>query len=203
MLYLTESIINGLRILGFDKNTIKKVAREKSLEEIFISNLFLNYLIVLIIFTTSLFIGGFKIDGRELNQVIFFALLMIYPFTFNLFVYFIYALFGYMAESLDKKCHTKKLINVGFHTAIVYAFIFYIIILISYFSLKFASFLILAFMIYFMYVMFISISVLYNFSLHKVLIVILVPFLIISLLLLFLQLFFPTFLKDLFFKLFV
>ena len=46
-MYLSKSLIDGLKILGFDKQTIKTISKEKSLEEIFLSTLFLNYLIFL------------------------------------------------------------------------------------------------------------------------------------------------------------
>jgi hypothetical protein len=196
MLYITESIINGLRILGFDKETIKKVSREKSLEDIFLSTLFLNYVIVLVLFTISLINGGFNINGRELNQTVFFALLMMYPFVFNLIVYIFYGFFGFVAEVLDKKKKIKPLISIGFHTAIVYSIIIYLIVLFASFNVTYALFLFVVFMVYFIYVMFLAISTIYNYSLPQTLIIIMVPFLVLGIVLLLLEVAFPNLLKT-------
>ena len=91
-MYLAHSIFEGIKILALDKEAIKRNSREKNLEEIFLSTLFLNYLIVLILYLISTLNGGFSIEGRALNPSIFYGLLMIYPFFFNLAIYLVYAL---------------------------------------------------------------------------------------------------------------
>ena len=183
-MYLTESIINGLRILGFDRETIKKVSKEKSLEEIFLSTLFLNYLIVLVVFLISLSMGGIQIKGRELNMPIFFGLLMIYPFAFNVAVYLLYGLFGFFAELLNSHKKIKPLISTGFHTAIVYSILFYTIGIVCMFDPVYASFLLGIFIAYFVIVMFLSITTIYKFSSAQTMITLLIPLLIIFTLLL-------------------
>ena len=120
-MYTIKSLVEGLGILGFDKDVIRKVAREKNLEEIFLSNLSINYFLVMITFFVSLAIGGFRIEGRELNMPVFFGLLMVYPFIFNTVVYILYGFFGLMAELLDKRKTVKPLLSVGYHTAVVYS----------------------------------------------------------------------------------
>lgn len=195
-MYLGKSLIDGLKILGFDKETIKKVSKEKSLEEIFLSTLFLNYLIVLVVYIIGVLIGGYNISGREINMPVFFGLLMVYPFAFNLIVYLIYGFFGVTAEMLDKKKHVKPLISVGFHTGIVYAILVYVIALLSTFNLSYGGFLLLFFMLYFMYTMFLSISTIYNYSLGQSLIILFIPFLILGLATLVLIMLFPNILVD-------
>lgn len=178
-MYLTKSLMDGLKILGFDKETIKKVAREKSLEEIFLSTLFMNYIIVLVIFLLTAINGGFQIAGREINMTAFFGLLMIYPFAFNLVVYFVYGLFGIIAEALNSSKKIKPLISVGFHSAIVYSVLFYVIALLSIFNMNYGLFLLGVFTLYFLLTMFLSLKVLYNFSEGQTLIVLMVPIIII------------------------
>lgn len=179
-MYLTKSIIEGLKILSFDKETIKRVSREKTLEEIFLSTLFLNYIIVLVVFLIGSFIGNISINGRELNMPVIFGILMIYPFTYNLIVYVTYGLFGLIAEMLDKRKSIKPLISVGFHTAIVYSIIVYVIALMSTFNLTYGFFILGLFMLYFLYTMFLSISTIYGYSFGQTLIVLFVPFLILG-----------------------
>jgi len=202
-MYLLNSIIDGLKILGFDKETIKKVSREKSLEEIFLSTLFLNYIIVLVIFLITSILGGLKINGRFINLPVFYGILLVYPFTYNLFVYFLYGFFGLMAEMLNKKKVIKPLISVGFHTAIVYSIIIYLISLFGSFNLVYGSFLLGLFILYFLYTMFLSISIIYNFSFGQSLMVLLIPLLLISIFLVFILLVYPNFLKDLVLMLFI
>lgn len=194
-MYLANSIVDGLKILGFDKETIKKVSREKSLEEIFLSTLFLNYIIVLVIFMIGSFMGGIKIEGRALNLPVVFGLLMIYPFTYNLIVYAIYGLFGLVAEMLDKKKHIKPLIAVGFHTAIAYTIVIYVIGLLSTFDITYGIFILLLFILYFLYTMFLSISTIYKFSFGQTLIVLFVPFLLIGTVLLLMTMIYPDLIK--------
>jgi hypothetical protein len=183
-MYLGDSIIEGLKILGFDKETIKKVSKEKSLEEIFLSTLFLNYLIVLVVFLVSLGIGGIQIQGRDLNMPVFFGLLMVYPFAFNVIVYLVYGLFGVVAELLNSHKKVKPLISVGFHSAIVYTLLFYVIGLLSTYDLMYGLFLLGVFGVYFLLTMFLSVTTIYKFSTPQAMMVLLIPLLVIFVLLL-------------------
>jgi DNA-directed RNA polymerase subunit E'/Rpb7 len=81
---MKNSFAQGLKILSFNRDTIKLVSKEKSLEEIFLSTLFLNYLIVLIVYLIAVSMGGITIGDKSVNMPVFFGLLMIYPFTFNI-----------------------------------------------------------------------------------------------------------------------
>lgn len=195
-MYIIDSIKEGISILCFDKETISTVSKEKSLEEIFLSTLFLNYLLVLVVYVFGLLIGGYSISGRELNMPVFFGLLMIYPFAFNLAVYFLYGFFAIMADMVDSKKHIKPLISVGFHTAIVYAILVAIIGIISTINLSLGSILFGVFMLYFLYTMFLSISTIYNFSFGQSLIVLFTPILLIGILLLVLNIFLPGTLRG-------
>ncbi len=190
--YLSKAVVDGLTILGFDRKTIKRVSQEESLEEIFIATLFLNYFIVLIIYILGLLTGGYRIEGRLLNPSVLYGILMIYPFFFNLVVFLLYGLFGAVSELLDKKKHIKPLLSVGYHSAIVYTLIFYIIGLLMTIDVSYGVFLFGAFVIYFIYSMFINLSTIYGFSLEKTLITIFVPFTFIGMLILVLALMFPT-----------
>ncbi len=181
-MYLAQSILQGLKILTLDKKTIKSTAREKSLEDIFLSTLFLNYLIVVIIYVLSIINGGFSINERALNPSVFYALIMIYPFFFNLMIYLIYGLFGAIAELVEKKVHVKPLLCVGFHSAIVYAVLFYAIFLAATFNLAYGLFLLGGFVLYFIYAMIVILKAVYNFSGNKTAIVVFLPFVIVSLL---------------------
>ncbi len=190
-MYVTKSLINGLKILGFDKETIKEVSKEKKLEEIFISTLFLNYVIVMVIYLMSLGTKGVFIDGKQLDNAVLFGLLMVYPFLFNLIVYMTYGFFGLMAELLDNRKHVKPILEVGFHTAIVYTIIIYIIGIFAMFDTRYALFLLTGFLLFFIYTMFLTISTIYGFSLGKTLIVLLIPFLIIFMAMLVIFVVFP------------
>ena len=180
-MYVSKSLLDGLNILGFDKTVIKRVARERNLEEIFLSTLFLNYFIVLVIYLVGLVNGGYTVAGRELNMPVFFGLLMVYPFLFNLIVFVVYGLFGLMAELLDKKMHVKPLIAVGFHTAIVYTILLYVIGILTTVNVQYGMFLLTVFLVYFLYTMFVSIAGVYRFSFSQTLIVLFTPFLLLSL----------------------
>lgn len=190
-MYIYKSIVDGLKILGFDKETIKKVSKEKSIEEIFLSTLFLNYIVILIIFVLTIIVGKVAIGGRELNLPVFFGILMIYPFTFNLIVYGIYGVYGFVAEMINTKKHIKPLITVGFHTAIVYSLILYIIALFSVFNLQYAVLLFTTFLFYFIYTMFVTISTIYDFSLEYSLITVFLPFIILGTFILIFAMMFP------------
>lgn len=202
-MYILKSLSEGLRILGFDKETIKEVSREKDLEEIFLSTLFLNYLIVLIVYLIGILFGGYTIGGRDLNMPVFFGLLMVYPFTFNLIVYLIYGFFGLTAEMLNTKKHVKPLISVGFHTGIVYSIIVLVIAAVSMLlGFKLGAILLSVFFLYFIYTMFLSISTIYNYSFGQALTVLMIPFLVIGLLILIVGTISPNSIDMLFSKLF-
>lgn len=191
-MYISNALLEGLKILGLDKSAIKRAASEKHLEEIFLSTLFLNYLIVLVIYVVGLLNGGYTFAGREINMPVFFGLLMIYPFVYNLAIYIKYGFFGCIAELLNKKKHVKPLVSVGFHTAIVYTVVLYIIALLSIFDAKYGLLLLAIFGFYFLYTMFVVISTVYEFSLHLTLIVLLVPIMILAIIALFLMITFPS-----------
>lgn len=179
-MYISKSIIEGLKILGFDKQTIKKTAKEKSVEEIFLSTLFLNYIIVLVAFIVGVIKGGYSIGGRAIEPSVLYALLMIYPFMFNIIVYCLYGFFGIFAELVNPKKHIQPLLAVGFHTAIVFTIIIYIIALFMTFSISFSLFLLTMFVLYFLYTLFIVMHTIYGFSMEESLIAIILPFLLIG-----------------------
>jgi len=184
-MYIVKSLSEGLRILGFDKETIKTVSREKDLEEIFLSTLFLNYLIILFVYLIGILFGGYTIGGRDLNMPVFFGLLMIYPFTFNLVIYAIYGFFGVTAEMLNTKKSVKPLVSVGFHTGIVYSILILIISAVSLgLGFKLGAILMTVFFLYFIYTMFLSISTIYNYSFGQTLTVLMIPFLVLGMILL-------------------
>jgi len=191
-MYLVRSLLEGVKILGFDKETIKKTSKERSLEEIFLSTLFLNYIIVLVVYLIGISLGNYSISGREINSNILFGLLMIYPFAFNLAVYGIYGFFGLIAELLNKKNSIKPLLAVGFHTAIVYSIIIYIISLFSIYNLNFGIFTLSFFGVYFIYTMFLSVSTIYNYSMEQTLIVVFLPILFLSFIVLITFMLFPS-----------
>ncbi len=197
MTYILHSLMEGLRILGFDKETIKTVSKEKNLEEIFLSTLFLNYLLVLFVYLIGIVIGGYSIMGRELNMTVFFGLLMVYPFAYNLIVYLTYGFFGLVAEMLNNKNHIKPLISVGFHTAIVYSILFFVIAALTTIDVSYGGFLLGVFALYFLYTMFLSISTIYDYSLGQVLMTLFIPFLIIFAVLMVVIVVYPDFIKDL------
>ena len=202
-MYLLQSINDGLKILGFDRETIKRVSKEKSLEEIFLSTLFMNYFIVLVVYILSLLSGGISIEGRALNMSVFFGLLMIYPFFFNVVVYITYGFFGIMAELLDKSKHVRPLVSVGFHTAIVYAVLIYIIAIFATFNISLGAFLLVAYMLLFIYTMFNAISTVYQFSLSQTLIIVIIPFLLAGIALLLTGFIFPEVLQKVLVFLFI
>ncbi len=198
-MYILKSLAEGLRILGFDKPTIKTVSREKDLEEIFLSTLFLNYIIVLFVYLVGIMMGGYSIGGRELNMEVFFGLLMVYPFIFNLKVYLVYGFFGITAELLNTKNHVRPLISVGFHTGIVYSIV---ILIISALSLavgfQLGAILFGAFFAYFLYTKFLSISTIYKFSFGQSLTVLMIPFLVFGIILTIIGAVNPNFIENFF-----
>lgn len=188
--------MDGLKILGFDKETVKKVSKEKNLEEIFLSTLFLNYLIILVVYMVGIIQGGFWIEGREINMPVLFGILMIYPFMYNIIVYAIYGFFGLMAELINSHKRIKPLISVGFHTAIVYSIIIFVIGLLASMNTQFGLILLTLFVFWFLYTMFVSISTLYGYSFGQTLIVLFLPFLLLGIVILIVSIFYPNIIKD-------
>ncbi|NQZ84588.1 MAG: hypothetical protein HRU03_02620 [Nanoarchaeales archaeon] len=198
-MYILKSLAEGLRILGFDRPTIRTVSREKDLEEIFLSTLFLNYIIVLFVYLIGIIMGGYSIGDRALNMEVFFGLLMVYPFIFNLKVYLIYGFFGITAELLNAKNHVRPLISVGFHTAIVYSIIILIICALSLaVGFQLGAILFGVFFAYFLYTMFVSISTIYKFSFGQSLTVLMIPFLVIGIVLTIIGAINPNFIESIF-----
>ena len=107
----------------------------------------------------------------------------------------VYGLFGLIAEMLNTKEHVKPLISVGFHTAIVYTILVYVIGILATIDVMYAAFLLCAFMLYFIYTMFLAISTIYEFSLSQTLIVLFVPFLLLALALMIVLIFYPDALR--------
>lgn len=203
-MYIKKSLIEGLKILSFDKETIKDVSREKSLEEIFLSTLFLNYLLVLIVYLLGLAMGGFTFQEKSVNMPVFFSLLMIYPFAFNLIIYVIYGFFGLTSEMIDSKNRVKPLMSVGYHVAIVYSFLIFIIAALSAkLGSAYGLFVLSVFLAWFIYTMFISLSTVYKFSLPQTLIVLFIPFLVIGLIILLIGVIAPEIISNIFSKLFI
>ncbi len=191
-MYIRTSLFQGLKILSFDRETIRHVSREKSLEEIFLTTLFINYLLVLVTYFLGLVSGGFYLAGREINMPVFYGILLVYPFAFNFIVYFLYGFFALMAEVINPKKHIEPLMSVGFHSAIVYSFLIFVVAFVSLFlGLAYGVFVMSVFFAWFVYTLFVSISELYRFSLPQTLIVLILPFIIIGLVFIFFSLFFP------------
>lgn len=191
-MYLAKSIIEGLRILGFDRETIKTVSKEKDMEEIFLSTLFLNYLIVLVLYFVIILGNGITIEGKEVNMPVLFGFLMIYPFLYNILIYGLYSLFGHVAEMFDKKDKVHNLLSTGFHTAIVYTILLYIVGLLTTFSISYGTLLFGVFLLWFLVVIFYSISVIYKFSFSKILMVLITPLLLLGVVVLLLLIAFPS-----------
>ncbi|MFP4402156.1 MAG: hypothetical protein ACLFPL_02895 [Candidatus Nanoarchaeia archaeon] len=180
-MYIIHAIEDGLKILGFNRQVIKKVSKEKSLEDIFLSTLFVNYMIVLVCFLVIVAVGGqLMIEDRALNMPVVMGLLLMYPFAYNIVVYALYAFFGLMAELVNSKNHVRPLLSAGFHSAIAYAPIIYVMTLILTASVQFGAMLFAAFALYYLIDMFHIISTVYKFSLPQTLIVIFVPIIIIG-----------------------
>ncbi len=199
-MYIIHAIIDGLKILAFDKQVIKKVSREKSLEDIFLSTLFVNYMIVLVCFLVAIVMGGqLYIEDKMLNMPIALGFLLMYPFAFNVVVYGIYSFFGLMAELVDTKKHIKPLLSTGFHTAITYALILYGIAIITSASVMIGMFIFSAFVFYFLITMFYIISVVYKYSFAQSLMVLLIPLLLLGVLIMISSAFLPQIL-DAFYK---
>ena len=184
---------DGAKILDFDRGTILKVSRRKKLEESFLSTLFLNFCIVLILFFAILILGGnISYMGKKFNIPVLFGLMLIYPFIFNIIVYLIYSLFGFVAEALDTKNHIKSLLSVGFHAAFVYAILVAFVGVFMLWNKTLGSFLFWLLLIYFLVVILVSISTIYNFSLPKTLMCLFIPFLILGVLFLALWMISPS-----------
>ena len=192
-----RQISSGLRLLDFKEDAINKFKKEKSLEDIFLSNLFVNYFLCLITFTLFLIFGEFSFNQEAINTAIFLAFLLIYPFLYNILVYIVYGIFGFTAEVLEPKKHIKPLISIGYHISIIYSLFFFIIASIFLISPLLGKILLVIYFIYFFIHLFITISKVYNFSLPKTLIVVLAPLLTLSLFFLLISIFFPQILVAL------
>ena len=201
---LCHSLYEGLKILGFDKETIKRTGREKHLEDIFLSTLFLNYMLILALYLIIIIIGGDIIyQGRVLNLPVLFGLMLAYPFIFNVITYLIYFIFAATAEVLDKRKTIKPILCIGFHTAFAYGVLAFLVIFLSYFNIISAKFVLLVFFFYFLYSMFVNISTIYEFSLEKTLLCLFLPFFFFGLLILCFGLLFPNLITDIFLNLFI
>ena len=191
-MYIIHALIDGLKILSFDKQVIRRVSKEKSLEDIFLSTLFVNYMVVLVCFLVIVAMGGqLYLEDRMLNMPVLMGLLLMYPFAFNIVVYAIYSLFGLMAELVNTKNHVRPLLSTGFHSAIAYAPVLYGIAVITTASITLGLLLFAAFTIYFLVVMFYIISVVYKYSFAQSMMVLLIPLLIAGIALTILSVFVP------------
>lgn len=181
-MYIVHAIVDGLKILSFDKQVTKKVSKEKSLEDIFLSTLFVNYMVVLVCFLVIVSMGGqLFIEDRPLNMPVVMGFLLMYPFAYNIVVYILYSFFGLMAEIVNAKNHVKPLLSAGFHSAIAYAPIIYAIAIVFTASISIGLILFAVFGIYFLIAMFHTISIVYKYSFAQSLIVLLIPMLILGL----------------------
>ena len=191
-MYIVHALIDGLKVLSFDKQVIRRVSKEKSLEDIFLSTLFVNYMVVLVCFLVIVAMGGqLYLEDRMLNMPVLMGLLLMYPFAFNIVVYGVYSLFGLMAELVNTKNHVRPLLSTGFHSAIAYAPILYGIAVITTASVTLGLILLAVFSIYFLLIMFYIISVVYKYSFAQSMMVLLIPLLIAGIALIFLSVFMP------------
>lgn len=191
-MYIIHAMVDGLKILSFDKQVIKKVSKEKSLEDIFLSTLFVNYMVVLVCFLVIVAMGGqIYLEHMPLNMPVIMGFLLMYPFAFNIAVYAMYSFFGLMAELVNTKNHVRPLLSTGFHAAIAYAPILYGIAVITTASVSIGLLLISAFAVYFLVSMFYTISTLYHYSFAQTLMVLLIPMLLVGFALVVLSAFFP------------
>ena len=191
-MYIIHALIDGLKILSFDKQVIRRVSKEKSLEDIFLSTLFVNYMVVLVCFLVIVAMGGqLYLEDRMLNMPVLMGLLLMYPFAFNIVVYAIYSLFGLMAELVNTKNHVRPLLSTGFHSAIAYAPILYGIAVITTASITFGLVLLGLFIAYFLVIMFYIISTIYKYSFAQSMMVLLIPLLIAGIALTILSVFVP------------
>lgn len=178
-MYIVHAIVDGLKILSFDKQVIKRVSREKSLEDIFLSTLFVNYMVVLVCFLVIVAMGGqLYLEDRPLNMPVVMGFLLMYPFAYNIAVYALYSFFGLMAEIVNTKNHIRPLLSAGFHSAIAYAPIIYAIAIVLTASVSVGLLLLAVFGLYFLVSMFHTISAVYKYSFAQSLIVLLIPLLI-------------------------
>ncbi|MCH8519489.1 MAG: hypothetical protein LAT82_01915 [Nanoarchaeota archaeon] len=191
-MYIVHALIDGLKVLSFDKQVIRRVSKEKSLEDIFLSTLFVNYMVVLVCFLVIVAMGGqLYLEDRLLNMPVLMGLLLMYPFAFNIVVYAIYSLFGLMAELVNTKNHVRPLLSTGFHSAIAYAPILYGIAVITTASITLGLILFTVFAIYFLVIMFYIISTIYKYSFAQSMMVLLIPLLIAGIALTILSVFVP------------
>ncbi len=179
-MYLNKSLKDGLKILKFSKAKIKQVSKEKNLEEMFLVNLFMNYLIVLVLFFVILLTGGIVINKKVIDTKIFFSLLLLYPFAYNLIMYSFFGFYGLLAEYLNSIKKIKPLLAVGYHVSLVYSLIIYIIFLIYLINQELGIFLFISLFIYFIYTLFVILKVIYNLKGNEVAMVLLLFLLFIA-----------------------
>ena len=189
---------DGAKILDFHKKTIKKVSKEKKLEDSFLNNLLLNFCVVLILFLTILSFNTNSAANQKLNLYILFGVLLIYPFIFNTIVYLWYSLFGFVAEMLGAKDEVKSLLSVGFHSTFIYAIFISIIGTIMFWNSGLGKILFWIIILHFLCVTFASIKEIYKFSNQKTLMCIFVPFILLGVIFLALWLIFPSQIQTIF-----
>ena len=203
-MYIVHAIIDGLKILGFDRRVIQRVSKEKSLEDIFLSTLFVNYMVVLVCFLVTIAMGGqLYLEDRMLNMPVTLGFMLMYPFAFNVAVYLVYSFFGLMAELIDTKKHIRPLLSTGFHTAITYALILYGIAILITADIAIGLFVLSAFVFYFLITMFYVISVVYKYSFAQALMVLLIPLLLLGIVVMATSTFIPSILDTVLSILFV
>ena len=185
------SLKEGIKILELNKMTINLLKYQKKLEDIFLENLIVNYFLCMVLFFIFLGFGDYRVGNTIINSSFFLGFLLLYPFLYNLFIYIVYLIFGISAEFIDNKKNIRPLMTIGYHTSIIYSFIFFFLALAFVYNKIVGLILLLIYLSYFLINMFCVISEVYHFSLHKTLIVLFVPILCISILFLFIAIFFP------------
>ena len=197
-------LLMDLKILAFDKQVIQRVSKEKSLEDIFLSTLFVNYMVVLVCFLVTVAMGGqLYIEDKMLNMPVTLGFMLMYPFAFNVVVYAIYSFFGLMAELVNTKKHIRPLLSTGFHTAVTYALILYGIAIITTASVAIGAFVFAAFAFYFLITMFYVISTVYKYSFAQSLMVLLIPLLLLGVLIMASSTFLPQVADSIFSIIFI
>lgn len=177
---LYKTLKEGVDVLKCKSTSIRQISRDKDLEEVFLVNLFLNYIIVLVFFFFMIGSGVKNVFGG-INDQSLFALLLIYPFIYNLVIYLIFGLFGILAEFLNRKKKVKPMLSVGYHVGVVYAVLVYIIALIGVINPVYSFYLSIILFIYFLYMMLVSMKSVYKLSGNETAITILLFLFILSL----------------------
>ena len=195
-MYLTKSLKDGIEILLFNKKAIKRLSKEQSFEEIYLSNLFINYALVMLIYFIIVLGNGLAIGGREINKDVFLGLLLLYPLLYNTIIYVIYIFYGIFSEIIEKKNLFNKFLVLGFHKAYIFNFLFFVNLIIFFLNVSIGKFIFSIILSYFFILIFYIISCFYRFSFAKVLQVFLIPIFALFLIFLFLSLIFPNIFID-------